>query len=172
MADSMILQVEKAITGLFEGELTTAKGAPVDLTGKVFRGRARFGANEPLPMLSLLQAPEVKIDDLPAGYGMERKDTVLYVLQGWMDFDPTNPSDGAHLLLAECKRVLASVMDPDSPNYMLRSGNPSNRGMIAGLDISMGLVRPPEQGVSDKAYFWLPLKIEFVENLLDPYALP
>ena len=171
MADSVILAAEKALTTHLETYLTPAEGSSFDMTDRVFRGRVRFGS-EPIPMLSLIQAPEIDIETLGAGQGIKRSEGKLYNIQGWVEDDVANPTDPAHALMAEVKKALSRIVDPDSEQYMLKNQNPSGRGMFSELDVSMGLVRPPEQGISDKAYFWLPVRIGFVEILSDPYALP
>lgn len=172
MSEPYALYVEKALTQLLRDRLTFAAGAKVDCEGRVFRGRQRYGARDPVPMISLLQAPEVEVDLQPAGDGSARTASVLYLLQGWADDDHDNPTDPAHELLAEVKRVLGGVVDEDSEDFLLKSAHPDNEPLIEGLDVSFGLVRPPEQTISDKAYFWLPLRIGFVESLAAPYDLP
>jgi hypothetical protein len=43
-------------------------------------------------------------------------------------------------------------------------------GLIADMTINPGVVRPPEQGVSSKAYFYLPLVVSYAFNASRPTA--
>lgn len=163
MSDSYVLVVEKAICDHLESKL--------NLT--VYRGRGRFG-REPVPMVSLLQAAEVDESFSDAENAMRRKDDKLYLIQGWVSDDRENPTDPAHDLLAKTKQALSEIIDMDSPKYLLKGYNSNNNGrsLVGDLKISTGIVRPPEQGVSDTAYFWLPIRVTLLENLADPYQLP
>lgn len=174
MSDSYILTVEKALTDVIAKTVTTVNGRPFDLTNLVFRGRQRYGHNEPAPMVSILQAPNIDLENMNAGTGKLRKSDKTYLLQGWVQDDSDNPTDPAHELLAEVKRALSAILEMDGPDYMLKSYNTQHDdvGLIHNIDISTGLVRPPEQNVSDKAYFWLPITLELVEIITDPYKLP
>ena len=165
MADSYLLQVEKKLTNLIASEVTTANGTPFDLANVVFRGRQRYGRSDPIPMVSILQAPNIDVQNENAGDGRMRQAEKTYLIQGWVVDDPVNPTDPAHELMAEVKRALAKVLDMDDTSYMLE-------GYLSSMNISTGLVRPAETGISDNAYFWLPVVVTLTENLSDPYSLP
>ena len=49
-----------------------------------------------------------------------------------------------------------------------RSGSYLLGGLINGLDIEPGTVRPPDQN-SAKAYFWMRVILKFTENVRDPF---
>lgn len=174
MADSYILQVEKAVVKHI-GD--TIEG--FDLSGAIWRGRVRIGgrgSNEPLPAISLLQAPEVEPETIEAGRGATRMREVLYFIQGWAEMpDIDNPTDQAHNLMAAVKKSLAPIMQPPvkNPFYMLKAYNDEGVQMIEKLELGIGLVRPPDDEVSpNAAYFWLPIRLGLVEDPADPYALP
>jgi hypothetical protein len=170
--DSYILTVEKAICSLIADTVTTDNGRPFDLSQVVFRGRQRFGHGEPVPMVSVVQAPNIDIENNNAGKGRQRFSDKTFLIQGWVADDPQNPTDPAHELMAEVKRALSYTLDMDDPNFMFRSYNPKGNDLISNINISTGLVRPPESGISDKAYFWLPLIVTLIEDLSDPYSTP
>lgn len=172
MADSYILTVEKALVGIIETTVTIANGSPFDLTDLVFRGRLRYGHNEPVPMVSLMQAPNIDIETVDVGKGRQRTTDKTFLIQGWVADDFNNPTDPAHELLAEVKQALGQIMDMDSEHYMLQSYSNTGNGLISNISISSGLVRPPEASISDKAYFWLPVLVTLIENLSDPYSHP
>jgi len=91
------------------------------------------------------------------------------VIQGFVRDDRENPTDPAHLLLAEVKRVLA--LERRKTNW----DRPQNGILGLGRDIvtmyiEPGVVRPADE-LSSKAYFWLTLRLEITEDLADPYGL-
>lgn len=172
MSDSYLLAVEKALSDTIETEITVDKGRPFDLTGRVFRGRVRYGHNEPIPMVSLMQAPNIDIENENVGKGRQRAASKTFLIQGWVADDFDNPTDPAHELMAEVKFALGTILDMDGPNFMLQAYSSTGNGLLSDLNISTGLVRPPEAAISDKAYFWLPILVTVVEDLTDPYAHP
>lgn len=175
MADSYVLIVEKALTAHIESVVTS--NAVFDLTGKVHRGRDRFGhsnSDNP-PIVSLLQAADIDDKFSPVGdSGSTRHDGKLYLLQGWVTRGNIKfVTDPVHPLLAEVKRALAMINDMNSPHYGLKDQSPSGNYLVESVKISSGLVRPPEQESSPKhAYFWLPISVGMLENVNDPYELP
>lgn len=163
MADSYILTVEKALT-----DHIATKTAY-----QTYRGRVRMGRNDPLPMIGLLQAADIDEVFQEAGQGLKRADAKVYLIQGWAIDDRDNPTDPAHELLANVKQALSELVVTESPNYMLKAYNvESGKPLIGDVKISTGLVRPPDMGISDTAYFWLPIRVTLLENIATPYALP
>jgi len=67
--------------------------------------------------------------------------------------------------LAEVKKALSDAMNPKSVNYRL--GN-----LVDSVSVGVGLVRPPDQNVSDKAMFWLTVSVKIIEDISDPYKAP
>lgn len=164
MADPTRLRVLKALTASLE-QITTANGYQHDLTGKVFRGRDIFGYSDPLPMVSILedireieQQPTAKPNPVQHG-------SWPLLIQGFCEDDDQNPSDPAHLLLADVKRRLIEERIRDRSFNILGMGD-----TVTGLELSQGVVRPPDEGVSNKAYFWLRMTLELVEDCTNPYA--
>lgn len=176
MSDPYMLVVEKAITDHLETKMT--ENGVFDMTGAVYRGRGRIGgfqSREPLPMISLIMAPEVEPENIEAGMGRSRTRKVLYFIQGWAPLgDLKTETDEAHRLLAETKKALSSVLFPEeNPYYMLRAYNPEGSNLLASLDLGLGIVRPPEDDVSPTvSYFWLPVMLGLIEDPADPYGLP
>ena len=156
MPDPFRLQLLKAITDAIKA-ITPANGYEHDLSQAVFRGRVIFGPNDPIPMVSILEAPLQ-----PDSYDTPRDDKDIYgelqlLVQGFVVDDDENPTDPAHKLLFEVKKALAAT---------------KNRGNILGLGpkvdklmLGQGVCRPADGQVSDKTYFWLPVSVEFIEDL-------
>ena len=162
MPDPFRLKVMKALTLALE-EIAVADGYQHDLAGRVYRGRVMFGERDPIPMLSILEVP------LPLDQIVSPRDATAsaggwdLMIQGFVEDDAKNPTDPAHRLLADVKKRLALE------KRRVTLGEVFGINAISGIRIGPGVVRPPDE-VSAKAYFWLGLVIEMVEDLADPYA--
>ena len=127
-----------------------------------FRGRVVFGEDDPLPMTTILEAV-LPPDQFPgAPDNPNRHGGWDLMVQGFVDDDFENPTDPAQFLLADVVRRLA-----------LERGKVYDEGVfgfrsILSLDLGVGVVRPPDE-ISAKAYFWLPITINLVEDLSNPY---
>ena len=165
MADPKRLVILKALCAHIEAQVRVSNGFQHDLQGRVFRGRSVFGQDDPLPMVSVLEAPRPDQDLVTAKNGMQLDDWPLY-FQGWAQDDPSNPTDPAYRLAADVKQALAMLIDrrPESAPYYLLGD------LILDLTISPGTVRPPDQ-LSSWAYFYLPVTVKLKESLTDPYRL-
>lgn len=165
MADPKRLVILKALCAHIETQVRIFNGFQHDLQGRVFRGRSVFGQDDPLPMVSVLEAPRPDQDLVTAKNGMQLDDWPLY-FQGWAQDDPSNPTDPAYRLAADVKQALAMLIDrrPESAPYYLLGD------LILDLTIGPGTVRPPDQ-VSSWAYFYLPVTVKLKESLTDPYRL-
>jgi len=161
MADPERLQVQKALTAALQ-EITPAAGYAHDLSQSVFRGRRLYSESDPLPMVTILEVP-LPPDQKDSPLGAEaRHGKWELVVQGFVKDDPQNPTDPAHILLADVKRRLAEEMEngrrfDDTQGFF---GLPK---IIQDMQIGVGVVRPPDE-VSAKAYFWLTLEFEIVET--------
>lgn len=161
------LQVLKNMTAVLE-EITVANGYQHDLPGKVFRGRGVYGDETPLPCISVLEAP-IPLDQLPSA----RDNTAQagpweLVVQGWVKDDRDNPTDPAHVLLADVKKRLAlerRKADWDNPEDGIFGLGRS----VPAMYIGAGVVRPPEE-ISAKAYFWLTITLDMAEDMAEPYT--
>jgi hypothetical protein len=148
-------------------EITTANGYATDTNDHVYRGRVIFGDNDPLPLLSILEVPiPLDQDAVPTDSEFSSGGWEL-MLQGFVEDDPTNPTDPAHYFMADAKKRLAiekrKAYADEPEDGILGLGN-----FITGLRIGAGVVRPPDE-ISAKAYFWLTITLDMVENLADPY---
>jgi hypothetical protein len=162
MPDPFRLKVLKALTAALE-EISVAGGYQTDLAGRVYRGRIIFGERDPIPMVSILEVP-LPLDqlvsprdskDLAGGWDL--------MIQGFVEDDFRNPTDPAHVLMADVKRRLAQE------KRRVNDGTAFGMREISNIRIGPGVVRPPDE-VSAKAYFWLSLVIDMVEDLADPFA--
>lgn len=171
MSDPKRLVILKALTAHFE-TITPANGYVNDLSPKtaeerrVHRGKTVFSDDDPIPCVSILEALRPDDNPMQAGGGLHQKDSWPLLINGWGKHKASdlNPTDSAHYLMADVKRALGVLLkDDDGPRYMLG-------GVIEGLRVSPGVVRPPDES-SERSYFYLPILVEVVERLDDPYAV-
>jgi hypothetical protein len=135
---------------------------------RVFRGRNVFGQDDPIPMVCILENPHTE----PTQHESPRGSTVVIgpweiLIQAFVKDDKVNPSDPAHMLMAEVKQALIR-------ERRQREGNPdySLLGMgraVTDIVVGTGVVRPPDD-VSDKACFWLMLTLHMAEDMENPFA--
>lgn len=163
------LAVLRRLTDILS-EITIANGYQHDLAGAVFRGRTAFGANDPIPMLSLLEDPRAIAQDSAADSGISRGPWDL-ILQGFAEDDAVNPTDPAHILMADSKRRLVAERgqrdERRQPNIL---GFGYKASAVEDILLGAGVVRPPDGDISDKCYFFLPVTLMLVEDHRNPFS--
>lgn len=173
MPDSKRLAVLKALTTHIASTVTPANGYNHDLTGQVKRGRAVFGEDDVLPLVSILENLNPDREPATAGAGKRINADWILLVQGWVDnkdrADDSNGTDAAHQLMADVKKALAVLLvdgggGKDPAEYMLG-------GLLSNIAIEPGVVRPPQPEVSDRAFFFLRVVLKVEEDLSDPYRL-
>lgn len=168
MADSKRLTVLKSLTTLLE-TITVANGYQHTLTGAVFRGRLKYDDNAPLPMLSIIEYPQVEYTAKFVGSGQKKyKHGWDLMIQGWAEGTGQHPTDKAHLLLADVQKALAAIGNDggaQAPGASFMLG-----GLISQIEMTPGLVRPADEN-SSVPCFYLRVKVEVAENPSDPYSL-
>lgn len=173
MADARQLDILKRLTTHLEG-ITPANGYDFDMTGVVFRGRAFYGDSDPLPMLALLEYLSPDIDLQVAGpNNVERQETWIVLVQGFVQQHPTNPTDDAYQLKAAVEKRLSETVatvhgDPAVPAaYMLGL----HKNGIVTMTIGPGIVTVPREGpASAYAFFYLPVGITRAVDITDPFV--
>lgn len=182
-ADPFRLRVQKAIGSSLELNVSGTE-FNYTLADHVFRGRALFGPSDGTYLVSILEPPVppeeiVKPPEVVKG-------PVLWnlLIQGFLPDDPANPSDQGHVLMADVKKRFAMEKKrfvdgaiEQSERFrnpfglgMMRDGVPAANYIQEISFIGTGIVRPPDDGVSDKAYFWLPLTLKLVEDIENPFV--
>lgn len=160
------LRILTALTASLK-EISTANGYHTDFQERVWRGRVVFGENDPLPLLSILEVP-IPLDQTPSPVDSEfSSGTWELMVQGFVEDDPENPTDPAHYAMADVKKRLARERRKAS-NMTNEEGILGLGNFVTGLRIGTGVVRPPDE-ISAKAYFWLTIALDMVEDLADPY---
>jgi hypothetical protein len=165
------LRIQMALSDALR-EITPGNGYVHDLSGaeataenKVFRGRAVFGEGDPLPMVSILEPP-LPPDQIPvpdaSGSTSGRWEMVI---QGFVQDDKKHPTDPAQRLVADVLQRLAIEKRREATDHRVLGFK-----RIKRLIIGPPVVRPPDDLVSSKAYFWLSISIDLAEDLTQPYA--
>jgi len=133
-----------------------------DMTDKVFRGRVIFGDNDPIPMFSILEVP-IPLDQLETrGINTCSAGPWELMIQGFLPDDKENPTDPGHVFLAAVKQALAAQKTRGRGQKIL-----GFERHVTDMKIGAGVVRPPDE-ISAKAYFWLNITLDIVENWEDP----
>lgn len=163
---SVQLVVLKRLTTHLAG-MTAAGGYGFDMAGRVFRGRTLLGAETGLPALTILEAPDSNLGSPADEAGLVRDGLWPLFVQGFVEDDKRNPLDPVYEFKAAVQRRLAEITAERNgqPEYpaIHRLG-----GLIEEMRVGLGVARPPQQNVSDKAFFWLPVTIRMRFNSRRP----
>lgn len=178
------LLVQQRITAALK-EITVANGyvndlSDVDGKARVTRGRGWFGADDPLPLVAILQPPHpVDPIESPSDVSEISGDWVL-LIQGFVDDDAENPTDPAEVLMADVRKRLSKLPGENTPpgrgggTNILQLGpanaaTQSKGNSVGSLKLGRGVARPSDER-SSKAYFWMLLIVEMNENAGNPYS--
>lgn len=158
-AEPIKLTVLKALTAHLEG-IVGPEWGDFNLQGCVFRGRARFGDNDPETFLSIIEAPRPDIGREAGENQASRSFEWPLLLQGWTKNDMLHPTDSSYYLLQEVERRLNMIIDVKG-----KSGFPVHKdiymlgGLITHFSFGPGVVRQPTEGISSTAFLYLPLRV-------------
>lgn len=166
MADTKRLALVKAICNHLMTEIKKANGYNFDLA-MVRRDKRSFGKEMKLPGIAVLE--NFNPDRLPENIGQfngpKHKYDQIYLLNGWADnsdlADGDDETDAAHLLMGDVKKALGKLIDRRNQTGIFD-------GLANTLSIEPGVVRPPDEQ-SERAYFWMRIRLEVVEMVGDPY---
>lgn len=164
------LLILRRLTAHLEG-ITPDNGYAFNLAGKVYRGRTVFGDEVAPPYLSILEAPRPDDSVVSAGSDkLRRSEQWVLLIQGWTPDDGTGPTDTAYELKAAVEKRLSEVVVEDGQG---RAANPDSYklgGLIDRMTIGPGVVRPPTEGVSATAFFYLPVVVGMTADIRNPFV--
>ncbi len=158
------LRILKALTSALQ-EITVANGYATELGVNVYRGKEYFSDDQPVPMVAILESPDEDFQEPAPEFSGHNAGTWRIFIQGWVEDDMENPTDPAHILMADVKKRLAIEAKKGRDFAIFGMGSTVTR-----LRFSPGVVRPPD-AISGRAYFWLVLHLGLVEDLTNPYSL-
>lgn len=153
--------------------LKPADGKPYtyDMTGKVFFGRAVFGAETEVPFLSILEGQKPN-DVVGAGEStgkVIRNPAWDLMVQGFVEKSEPDPLKPARRLLAEVYHRLSDII-------LEREGRPVHQGIyrlanrVTDFQIGQGICQPAKEKVSPTAFFYLPLRVRYKLDLSNPFG--
>jgi len=139
---------------------------------RVYRGRTIFGEDDPVPAISILEAPvDPRASTEVASTGTNREQVIsewtLFV-QGWVPDDEENPTDPAYRLAAAIEHRLGLLFAKS------RFGNPLDPktyllgGRVAEIKIGASTVRPVDD-LSVHAYCYLPVVLTLAGDVSQPF---
>lgn len=176
MDDPKRLVMLKALSNYLVSEIKTTNGYQHNLAS-VFRGRMAIDQSVPLPVLSILDNPDPDRYPSSAGrrgfeHATQNEDYIL-LIQGWAKDDKINPTDPAHVLMADVRKALAKIARRGSPDsaYQPPPGVYLLGGLITDLAMEPGVVRPPTEQLSSDAFFYMRVSVGFIEDPNDPFNL-
>lgn len=163
MAEHLRLQILKKLTAHLAG-IDGVYPYQHNLANAVFRGRNVYGDGNPVPMLSILEGKATDYGVFADENRSVRKDSWLLLIQGWTQDDIVNPTDPVYALLADVELRLSDIVAKENgvPKF---SGVYLLGGLISDLTIAAPVVRPPEDGLSSKAFFYLPVLVGMKSDL-------
>jgi len=139
-------------------------GYLVDLTERVYIGKAIFGDEAPPPVVTFLESTRIDTVDWPGQEALVRKVDWQLLCQGWM---PDGATDMLYYLSGCVTRELSKISQidkngrPSYPDYY-RLG-----GLASQVRLGSPIVRPVTG--AESAFFYLPLVVEFKEDLSAPF---
>lgn len=146
------------------------------ITLPTYRGRMIFGDDESLPMVSIIESTKPDTGNYAGTNGEDRSTFWPLIIQGWARNDTDNPSDPAYQLMAAVEAQLYKIIEIDnhgdpvnSQAYLLGNGGQGRTHLIASLRYGPGVVSPPREQVSSQAFFFLPVWVQLVEKMGQPY---
>ena len=163
MADTKRLLLLKSLCNYLLTEITTANGYNFDLAA-AYRGKKNFGKEVKLPAIVVLENfnPDRLPETIGGVVGTKHKYDQIYLINGWAEGgDVEQEEDSVHLLMGDVKQALGKLLVPRNQSGFFD-------GLANTLSIEPGVVRPPDEQ-SEKAYFWMRIRLEVVEKVGDPY---
>lgn len=178
------LVVLQRITALLEQmpDVVSLVGDPVNMVGRVFRGRSVFGEETPLPMLSILEATDVADGPYADDARTLQHTEWGLVIQGFVEHDVENPLDAAYYLKASTQAMLSRVTAmtsrpgrapaPAFPESYLLGERAAGESLISLMEVGRGVVRPPDARISTTTFFYLPVRVVLATDASQPYLGP
>jgi hypothetical protein len=163
------LDILQALTAQLQ-TITPDNGYDYDLSSSVFRGRSVFGAADVVPFLSILESPRPLPEIAAEESKLRRLNAWALLLQGWAVDDKQNPLDPVYGLMAATEQCLSQVASVRTSNGLAEYPDVYRLGgRITSISIGPGFCRPAAD-VSAFSYFYIPLTLQFNEDVSNPWV--
>lgn len=169
------LRVLRAMTATLK-TVTPANGFVANLSdfeedgatrSRVYRGLDEFGPSDPRPLVNILEHPRALEQTQATGGGTSRTGDWDLLIQGFVQDDHENPTDPAHMLVADVIAALAREKRVNEGNLF---GEGDRKPCVTDIKIGAQVVRPADGDISDVAFFFLTVTLVLVEDLENPFA--
>lgn len=155
--------------------ITQANGYNYDLSSSVYRGKRIFGADTPLPAVSIIESPRPDVGIYTGTGDEQRAENWVLLVQGWVEdtSDLVNPTDAAYYLAAAVEERLTMIMAKEAKGSRPKPAYPDVYrlgGIITDLQLSPPVVSQPQDEISSKAFFYLPVRIGLAADVGQPYV--
>lgn len=158
------LRILQALTSHLEG-ITGEPFYHYSLKGKIYRGKTVFGADIKPPFVSIIEGQATDYGSFADENQSIRKDSWLLLVQGFVADDSRNPTDPAYRLCADVESRMGDIVALDNKGQPKFPGVYNLNGLISSLTIAAPVVRPPEDGLSSTAFFYLPVLVGLKTDL-------
>lgn len=143
-------------------QISKEQGDAFTMAGKVFRNRILIGAEvtENPPALAIIESPRPDAASFAGEGNQARRDSWTIMVQGIAADNRKNSGDDVYYLCQDVERRLLRISDtkghsgtPLYPDVYLLGG------MITAIEIAPPVIRPPEAGVANNSFFYLPIRL-------------
>jgi len=135
---------------------------------RVFRGRDFFGANDPVPMLSVLEDPRAPEPFNGSGTSAKSQNSFRVLIQGFVADDKHHPLDPAYAMSAEVIKALVAAKQ--AATGVLGLNKVMRAPCVMAMQIGQPVHRPGRDEVSDPAYCLIGVTFLLAEDLENPFA--
>lgn len=155
------LAIIRALHALLEG-ISEENGDAFTMAGRVYRNRSMLGGEvtESPPAIGILEAPRADIGAFAGSENEMRKDLWTVLIQGICVDGRRGQSDDIYFLAQDAEKRLHRMMAEHSQTG--RPIYPEHHmlgGMITSVEIAPPIVRPPENGVANNAFFYISIRL-------------
>lgn len=170
------LLVLKKLTAHLEPVTFEWKNVVYPMTKAVYRGRTTFGDETKVPFISILEKPRQLIGEVAGIEKIDRNDDWDILIQGFAPDDKKNPLDPGYEMLAAVEQRFARLLQQKSngggpvypDEFLLGLSGP--QGIVTRITFTIPIVRPPDNDVSDTAYFYMPVSIGIKTDMAAPFT--
>ena len=160
---------------MFDMRSVPRQDDPNVIQHRVFRGRTDFGDSDPVPCISILEAPldpRSQTEVASAGYNREMQiNEWLFFIQGWIVDDKENPTDPAYRLAGAIEWQLGKVYATNSRGNATYPDIYMFGRLVSAIRVGQSVVRPPDD-LSSYAYCYLPVVLTLAGDVSKPFQAP